>query len=324
SACVARVGEVLSAEPGLLTVTVSADAGRFPDPLKEAGVVRDALAKAGVPRALISMNAPRGLRDLLTLTYVARSLDSVAQVSGLSGNAEVDMGDAGLRPLVLGAQVKSGARVVTGDGALLELRLADSSRVRLFENGELRVGALDFDRNRRVRVRLDLVAGETQILAHSEEQAGTFDVHTETAVAGVKGTEFSVGDPRESRTATYKGAVELVNAQGTVRVNKGFASRIGPDGGPESPRPLLGAPTIRSPLTGVVDNPVSLEWNESGAARVEIARDPQFRVELQVLEASSKSTRPTLESGKWYWRVALVDEIGVRGFYSRIYAFEVQ
>ncbi|MEO1175050.1 MAG: hypothetical protein AAFX94_23795, partial [Myxococcota bacterium] len=154
-----------------------------------------------------------------------------------------------------------------------------------------------------------------------------FDVRTKNAIAGVKGTEFSVADPVAARTATYEGRVALSAGETTVELEQGFASQLAADGTVEPARALLAAPSVVGPLFGDVTSPVTLQWAAVEDAKdyiVEVARDPQFRRDVQMRSAETLSVELPLAAGKWYWRVSAIDTAEFRGFSSRVYGFTVR
>jgi hypothetical protein len=115
-----------------------------------------------------------------------------AQVSHLEGSATRVRGDARVA-LAVGASVGVGDTVETGDRARLELTLPDGSKLRLAPKSKATLDAASFNGKRRERVSLKLGAGRVwSNVVRGTGGADAFEVRTENAVTGVRGTSFSV------------------------------------------------------------------------------------------------------------------------------------
>ena len=65
---------------------------------------------------------------------------------------------------------------------------------------------------------------------------------------------------------------------------------------------------------------------DSGAYRIEVARDADFVVEpreVNVAAVTTLSWPEALPRGKWFWRVTAVNAGGFMGPTSKVYAFTV-
>jgi hypothetical protein len=115
-----------------------------------------------------------------------------AQVSHLEGSATRVRGDARVA-LAVGASVGVGDTVETGERARLELTLPDGSKLRLAPKSKATLDAASFNGKRRERVSLKLGAGRVwSNVVRGTGGADAFEVRTENAVTGVRGTSFSV------------------------------------------------------------------------------------------------------------------------------------
>ena len=136
-----------------------------------------------------------------------------AQVSALEGAAlRTDKAGAKLR-LETGAPVSEGDTIETGPASRLELRFADRSILRLGALAKLRLTAAQFGggpSKRRMSARLffgNLWAKVTSVVSGDQQ----FQIETENAVAGVRGTTFRV-DARADKSVlvrVYAGAVAV-------------------------------------------------------------------------------------------------------------------
>ncbi len=164
---------------------------------------------------------------------LARSLPpSPAKVSYLQGTAEVlreakghsdDKGPkakAPWRALKKGTKLARGDAIRTAPGARLELRMLDGSRVRLGGGSKITLKDSHFSGQKR-KVTLSLWLG--RLWAKVTKKAGgerSFAVETHNAVAGVRGTSFSV-----VADADLSAIVRVYT--GTVGVKKNKAKRNG-------------------------------------------------------------------------------------------------
>lgn len=112
-----------------------------------------------------------------------------------------------------GQELAPGTVVKTGDGARAEITFGDGSVVRIGPSAELRVDGASFDgKSKEVKVDATLVAG--QAWAKVSKLVGDdskFQVKTQNAVAGVRGTVFRVNVERDEATVVkvYNGAVAV-------------------------------------------------------------------------------------------------------------------
>lgn len=145
-----------------------------------------------------------------------------AQVSALEGKAQRSRGSGPRSELRLGMAVAQGDTIETQDKSRLEIRFSDSSVLRLGGNARLRLAEAHFAAGaarRRLSARLffgKLWAKVTSVLQGEQK----FEVETENAVAGVRGTTFRV-DANEDKSV-------LVRVyDGSVAVGKGAAGAAG-------------------------------------------------------------------------------------------------
>jgi hypothetical protein len=150
----------------------------------------------------------------------------VATVSLLEGTAQVRRGPNVPQDLRQGSSVQQGDLVETGDDSRLELKLPDASALRLGPRARLALAAAHFERGparRQLSVRLFFgkVWAKVTSVAGGEQR---FQIETENAVAGVRGTIFRV-DAHQDRSV-------LVRVySGTVAVRRNAARDAGPEDG---------------------------------------------------------------------------------------------
>lgn len=144
-----------------------------------------------------------------------------AKVSLLDGSAEVSRGSA--KPLALksGSALAEGDVVQTKDKSRMEIAFADGSVLRLGANTKLKLTEARFGADKQRNVSVSVWVG--RLWANVAKALGakdTFEVETQNAVAGVRGTSFAV------QASADLSAVVRVYA-GTVGVRKGEGGAFG-------------------------------------------------------------------------------------------------
>jgi len=160
--------------------------------------------------------------------------DRVATVSLVEGTAQLRRGPRAPQDVREGSSVQQGDLVETGDDSRLELRLPDASALRIGPRARLALTAAHFERGpARRQLSVKLFFGK--VWAKVTAAAGgdqRFQIETENAVAGVRGTTFRV-DAHEDRSVlvrVYSGTV-------AVRRNAPSYARPGDGGRREVPGP---------------------------------------------------------------------------------------
>jgi len=337
-ACLQHVADAIRTRPAIRSVTVAAklpDADRLDGKgLAVARRAADVLVAAGVPRTRVSAVAPPavdGEPAQLQLAYVERPAQpAVARLRAASGAVEAGVTEAQLHPRMVGDSLYPGELLRTGPDAQVELALADGSVVRVMADSLLKLGAVELMANLQRKVRLDLLRGSLETDVAPGGAGSVFEVHTRGAVAGVRGTRFRVSaqDDGTRRLETLEGKVALSAEQAEVEVAGGQGSRAKAGMPPEPPRPLLAAPTLVAPRSGVFTSAPQVSWRRlDGAAsyRVQVARTADFAAAVQTYGTSGTALAvPGQPRGKWFWRVMAVDPDGFVGFPSKVHAFDVQ
>lgn len=142
--------------------------------------------------------------------------------SFVEGSATVSSPGGEAHALAEGARLREGDRVETGPDGRVEVELATGTLVRIgpgsrVELREAAPGGTAF--------RARLLLGNLWARVHKLVAGERFEVETENAVAGVRGTEFRVeagGSGKEDLLRVYEGAVECKGRSG------GWAERVEP------------------------------------------------------------------------------------------------
>lgn len=148
-----------------------------------------------------------GAVALLASTTMAWA-DPVAQVIRLSGTATVTRDNA-TAPLILGAALETGDRLVTDANGRVRLQLIDGSVINLgslvqFEIAEVESNGPGTERE----VGLDLLSGALRAFAAPATPSSRFEIRTPRAITAVRGTEWGViAAPTQSDVLVMSGRV---------------------------------------------------------------------------------------------------------------------
>ncbi|MCG3173724.1 MAG: hypothetical protein GMKNLPBB_01925 [Myxococcota bacterium] len=143
------------------------------------------------------------------------------------------------RPLNAGAELAPGETVKTGRKSRVELKLADGSTLWLASNAMVSLVHPSANREKEP-VAVALLFGRMFAKVTRATNKHPFEVHTATAVAGIRGTEFAmnVGMDGAVLLAVKNGVVELGGRQSRVRVGEQEASEVEPGKDPTPPRKI--------------------------------------------------------------------------------------
>lgn len=152
----------------------------------------------GLAVAVLAALPASALGDSGTVTF----LEGTATRTPAAGGAPV--------ALAVDAEVVEGDTLETGAESKLEIELEDGSIARLDQKSKLVVDSIAKGPETSWKVKLSLVLGQVwaKVTRKVGEDAG-FEVHTERAVAGVRGTEFLVSADVEHEVEVYEGTVEV-------------------------------------------------------------------------------------------------------------------
>jgi ferric-dicitrate binding protein FerR (iron transport regulator) len=238
---------------------------------------------------------------VLALSAPASAADPVGFFASLEGEVQV------ATPLAPGAYswqaarrdggVQIGDRVKTGQGAAAKIVLVDDTLLHVDEDTELEietfhVGAAatkerSIVRHTRGRLRTlvgDAFGGETRI-----------EIHTPTAVVGVKGTDFETSEvslpgKERWRMCLHSGAISVSNGMGGASPRPGHCvfAELGRPPSKEFPNPDVPfeAPDSQPPADGDFSEPVSLDPPPGPGND-----DPQDGDDLQIFELPDAGSR---------------------------------
>ncbi|MHB1845601.1 MAG: FecR family protein [Deltaproteobacteria bacterium] len=148
-------------------------------------------------------------------------------VTFLVGSARAERG-AAARELAKGAQVQAGDVLTTGAASRLEIGLADGSSLRIGPSSRVRLSEATFGDGGQKRFSGKLLFGRLWAkVAATLGGDSKFDIETENAVAGVRGTVFRVDAKRDhsALVRVYAGAVAVASANRLPRPAAGSGRR---------------------------------------------------------------------------------------------------
>lgn len=151
----------------------------------------------------------------------AQAAEAIGSVSGLVGQAQVTShGETRARPLTLGAEVFEGDRIRTAADAKLRLHLEDGSVLTLGAATDLDLNRFQYAPEQATRnVLLQVPRGIIRVLVELLVAHSAFEVHSNTAVASVRGTEW-IAEARPDAAA-------LVALAGRVAVRSADPTQTG-------------------------------------------------------------------------------------------------
>jgi uncharacterized membrane protein YgcG len=132
----------------------------------------------------------------------------------------------------------SGDRIKTGRFGKMTVRLCDRHLLKLYSGTEITLKSVQANKE----VSLFMAVGKLFVdVMRKIEKAARFEIETEAAIAGVRGTKFTMTVNRRQKTSVsvYEGEVELIGKQDnqSVILSSGQASEVGPGWGrPSAPR----------------------------------------------------------------------------------------
>jgi hypothetical protein len=164
-----------------------------------------------------------------------------ATVSFLKGSAEIlELGKGPWNSLKLNDALEEGDQVRTQEGAQMELRLADGSRLRFAGNSEFKVVRMEAggpSAPRDVNVHVTLGKAWASV-AKTIGVKGNFELASDKAVAGVRGTVYrmNVEQDRSALVRVYDGTVHVTGGGKAAEAPK----PIGPPTRISGPTPIPG------------------------------------------------------------------------------------
>jgi len=256
-----------------------------------------------------------------------------AQVSFIKGDVQVRTKDSEMwKTLQLNERISQGDTIKTGDASTAEFTFEDSAQVLLRPHTALEVktsaqkGGLHFIREFMQR------AGRTiSRLKAATGNESRFTIHTPSAVAAARGTEFRISvDPLDTtRTEVLQGTIG-VDAKGVeVAVREGEGTLIRKNRPPLGPRKLLLPPSslLIEPLYRTM--PLVFDFTQDPgllSRRIMLARDREMRDVIvdDVFKPDQAVRIFSVEDGSYFMQAQSIDPDGIEGMPSEPVSIRVR
>ena len=138
--------------------------------------------------------------------------------------------------------------------------MADGSKVRIYENSYIQLQTVRMNDEGKKEIDIQLFSGNVETTVQPTN-GGSFQVRTDGASAGVRGTKFRMSQLENStRLETYEGEVLFLNEKGSISVPIGFSSEIEADKPPSELISVPKTPRIVSPKYGTHNSNTTLKW----------------------------------------------------------------
>ncbi|MFZ6760809.1 FecR domain-containing protein [Undibacterium sp. Ji50W] len=269
---------------------------------------------------------PIGTAILIPLELLPEE-DSEAKVIAMTGIPSYKTKDGSSGNLALGTVIKEGTQITTDKNGFLTLSLIDESRLSIPSNSQISLTKLrktKYTGSPRTEVNLLLGKLESRVTSLVSNK-GRFEVRTNLAVAGVRGTNFRVGVNEDGiANEVLSGGVAVANTTGTtgkkpdeLLLTAGKGNIISSSGVGKAVD-LLPAP-VMSELYVLQERPTlqfQVETNPDATGyRVQIAKDAEI---LNVLaENRFKDNRFKFDGfadANYFVRITAIDKAGLEGF----------
>ncbi|XDD55558.1 lipoprotein LipL45 [Leptospira sp. WS4.C2] len=138
-----------------------------------------------------------------------KAADLSAVVVFAVGDSKIQHADQTEEKAQLGALLKSGDNVVTGDNGKVDIQFTDGSSIRISPKSAIDFAKLSQDNSGTTDTQIALVSGKVFAKVNKAKKEDNFTVVTPTAIAGVRGTSFIVeaAEGKPAKVKVVEGAV---------------------------------------------------------------------------------------------------------------------
>lgn len=179
---------------------------------------------------------------LLLLCVPALAAAATLSVEAVVSPAWLERAGGAREPLLPGAALRSGDRVITGGGARALLRMSEGSAVKLGENATFAVDRID-EKNtaagRAVSGALHVVQGAFRFTTRvfgSQRSRRDLDIRIATVTAGIRGTDiWGKGDATRDIVCLIEGSIEVEHRGERFAMREPLSFLIAPREGPRLP-----------------------------------------------------------------------------------------
>ena len=220
-----------------------------------------------------------------------------------------------------------GVRVSTGKASTASLKFADGSILILEEGSEIVLDLLSqHGSTGMVDSRIRLLRGSARSKVREQQPRSKFSVSSPSAVAAVRGTEFSLAIAPQTELASlssvFEGKVEIQQIRSeeptepaeSLTLAKGYGIRVHRDQPLPSPIPLLPAPELIEQK--IVSLPLTLEWQavvDATSYQLQLFQAEQENLITTLATTLPSISVPNLDHGCYRGRLSAIDKNDLLG-----------
>jgi hypothetical protein len=239
--------------------------------------------------------------------------------------------------LAVGERVAPETSIRTGDDGFVTLRAPDGSLIALQPKSEARLASIGRYVNTDIfSTVVRMVSGRVEAVVEKLGGPSRFEVQTDLAVAGVRGTRFRVaadaGPRPRAQAEVLEGQVEFaggakVSGAPAVALAAGFGSVTDDAGNPRPPTSLLPAPQITA--ADALQERLVVRFRVpaiagAGNYRAQVARDQDFRAGISEGVFTTPEIKfADLADGEYFLRARASDTLGLEGR-DAVFAFRLK
>lgn len=282
------------------------------------------LNKVPDPRRLVPGSTLRIPVELLREESVQAEVVSVAGTASKGDGAR----------LAAGERLAPGTVIRTGQDGFVTVRAPDGALIALQPGSEARLTGIGRYVNTDIfSTVVRMISGRVEAAVDKLRGPSRFEVQTDLAVAGVRGTRFRVaaiaGEKPRAQSEVLEGAVEFAGkAPGAkVEIAAGFGSVTDEAGSPRAPAQLLQAPAFAA--TDALQERLVTRFRfpavtGAGNYRAQVARDRDFRTGIAEGVFNTPEIKfAELADGDYFLRARAVDALGLEGR-DAVFAFRLK
>ncbi len=176
---------------------------------------------------------PRLIVLVLSLLCSTLALANAGLMHFVRGEVSATDGQGGTRQLGKGDSFAAGDTIITGKGALAQLKFTDGALVSLQPNSSFRVDEYNYDgkTDGSEKGSFSLLQGGMRTItgAVGRQNRNNYKVNAVIATIGIRGTEYTaqLDDPKETLLVhTGEGLVEVCNSAGCIQLASGETGRV--------------------------------------------------------------------------------------------------
>ena len=272
-----------------------------------------------------------GTKIFFPLAYL-KGTPLEGKVTSIQGAATVQMGGQGAWiSLKLGDSVSQKSNLKTGPDSALIITFEDGSS--FFLRSDTEMGIMKARWIIDAGLLRELYLGAGRVLTRVKEATGEiprFKIHTPSAIASVRGTEFwvAVDETQKTYVAVLESVVSVNAGNKSVDVARGEGTVVKKGEAPLPPKKLLGPPSPVDLKTIYNTAPTIAFTGIEGAQayRIMMAKDPLGKqlVREKVIKTNEEFNTAGLADGAYYLMTQSIDPIGLEGLSSDAYPFTIR